>query len=158
MRRTGKRLRGGFAAGAAAIALGLSVAPAAHASGPSTAPTGSVQAGIAHPAGNPPCGTIYGDVDNGGYTWTSEGSGYFWNNGNVTVDVGGVYAYNIRTGVSSACSIIGTIGVGEAFNYDCTLTDTSGRTWTELHTSEKERGWVLDIHLPDGGSAKLCPK
>ena len=158
MHMTAKRLRGGFAAGAAAVLLGLTVAPAAHASGSSTDSSGSSRASAAGvAAGDPACGTIYTDHDFESPTWTYLGSGIFdseWGQYNAQ----GTYTYNIRTGVSSACSIIGTIGNGEAINYDCYLVDAIDRTWTQLHTSSGERGWVLDDHLPDYGSHILCPK
>ncbi|MFI0327524.1 hypothetical protein ACH4O2_19955 [Streptomyces sp. NPDC017083] len=56
---------------------------------------------------------------------------------------------NIRTGTTSQCSIIGTIGAGEAINYHCYVWDAIGRSWTYLHTSENEYGWVLNTSLPD---------
>lgn len=151
---------GGLTACAAAALLGLAVAPVAQASGLSTAAAGSSgagTAGVAQPAGNPPCGTNYVDQDFDSPTWTYRGSGFF-QAGSALFDAGGTYAYNIRTGVSSACSIIGTIGNGKAINYDCYLADNVGRTWTQLHTSSQERGWVLDQHLPGGGSVHPCPK
>jgi hypothetical protein len=160
MHMTANRLRGGFAAGATVVLLGLTVAPVAHASGSSTASTGSslaATAGVARPAGDPPCGTIYGDQDPVSSTWTYLGTGLF-QAGNLIFNAGGTYTYNIRTGISSACSIIGTIGTGEAINYDCTLVDDINRTWTQLHTSSGERGWVLDQHLPEVGSWVPCPK
>jgi hypothetical protein len=55
---------------------------------------------------------------------------------------------SIRTGTTSECSIIGSIGVGEAVNYDCWVHDAIGRLWTHLHTSEGERGWTLNSSLP----------
>ena len=72
------------------------------------------------------------------------------------VSIGNGIVWNIRTGTSSQCSIIGKINEREAINYNCYVVDSIGRTWTYLHTSSSEYGWVLDETLPDGGSHVYC--
>jgi hypothetical protein len=111
---------------AATFALGLSATPA------SAAPAAS----------NYPCGTTAHDID--AVTPTE------------VIEFVPSPTINIRTGTSSQCSIIGNIGKGEAFNYDCYVVDAINRTWTFLHTSENEYGWVLDSALLDNGSPIEC--
>lgn len=92
---------------------------------------------------NLPCGTTELDVDTTTPVFT------------VVSMPAGVTAH-IRTGTTSSCSIIGKINDREAVNYHCFVFDAIGRSWTYLHTSSKEYGWVLDSTLPWGGSPTHC--
>ncbi|HEY5836260.1 hypothetical protein [Streptomyces sp.] len=112
---------------AVTCALGLSAAPAS-ASQATTEP-------------NLPCGTTEPDLDDVTPTYQF-------------LDYPGVI--NIRTGTTSECSIVGQIDRLEAFNYNCFVWDAIGRSWTYLHTSGNEHGWVLDSSLPDNGSPVHC--
>ncbi|MFJ8142932.1 hypothetical protein [Streptomyces sp. NPDC096013] len=123
----------------AIVLLSASLIAAPCAIGLSAVPASAAAPAISEP--NLPCGTTEPDIDQVTPTYTHVG------------DSGPV---NIRTGTTSSCSIIGNVGVGEAVNFNCYVWDAIGRSWTFLHTSENEHGWVLDSVLPGNGSPVHC--
>jgi hypothetical protein len=124
---------GGSIVNRAITALSASVAAAICTIGlfsvPASAAPDTPNSAQAIAAGNPPCGTL-GDFDQ-------------------TFDPGpAVKPANVRTGISSRCSIIGHIYVGDRLNYHCYYVDAIDRKWTYLDDFDSgATGWVLGADL-----------
>jgi hypothetical protein len=66
---------------------------------------------------------------------------------------------NMRVGSSTRCAISGSATPSESLDYYCYALDINGSgTWTYVVSVQtRQRGWIRDDLLDDGGSVEWCP-